>query len=497
MMDTSTATASSTSSGDGAAGSAPGTIDVYGPATGEVIGHVPVSTSADVDAVVAAAKAALPAWSSLPIKERVQVIFRYRALLEHHIDELTALVTQENGKVEGEARAEVLKSIELCEFAVSMPQITSNEVLEVSRGVECRIERHPVGVVASIAPFNFPNMVPNWTIPNALVLGNTMVMKPSELVPLSVLRLAELLTEAGLPDGVFGVVNGGREVVEALCDHPDIAAVSFVGSTKVAQIVYRRATGNLKRALCMGGAKNHLIVLPDADREMAAGNIVASMSGCAGQRCMAASVMVAVGPTDAIIARMVDVAKAVVPGTTLGPVISAEAKARIEGYITDAEAAGATVLLDGRGAAVDGKDGGFWVGPTILDHVTPDMAIAREEVFGPVLAIVRAPDVDGRARHRERLAVRQRGVGVHRERRHGAARRRAGERGHDRRQRRRAGAARAVLLRRLERLEVRRRRDHRARLHRVLDAGQEDHHQVESGRGDELDVVTELVVGGG
>ena len=380
--------------GDGHDGSPPA-LDVYGPATGEVIGHVPVSSSADVDAAVAKAKAALPAWSGLPIKERVQVIFRYRALLERDIDELTALVTRENGKVEGEARAEVLKSIELCEFAVSMPQITSNEVLEVSRGVECRIERHPVGVVASIAPFNFPNMVPNWTIPNALVLGNTMVMKPSELVPLSVLRLAELLTEAGLPDGVFNVVNGGREVVEALCDHPDIAAVSFVGSTKVAQIVYRRATGNLKRALCMGGAKNHLIVLPDADREMAAGNIVASMSGCAGQRCMAASVMVAVGPTDAIIARMVEVAKAVVPGTTLGPVISAEAKARIEGYITDAEAAGATVLLDGRGASVEGKDGGFWVGPTILDHVTPDMAIAKEEVFGPVLAIVRTPDVEG------------------------------------------------------------------------------------------------------
>ena len=390
-----TPAAPSPSSGDGASAPLSDTIDVYGPATGEVIGHVPVSSHADVDAAVAAAKAALPAWSALPIKERVQVIFRYRALLERDIDELTALVTQENGKIESEARAEVLKSIELCEFAVSMPQITSNEVLEVSRGVECRIERHPVGVVASIAPFNFPNMVPNWTIPNALVLGNTMVMKPSELVPLSVVRIAELLREAGLPDGVFTVVNGGREVVEALCDHPDIAAVSFVGSTRVAQIVYRRATGTLKRALCMGGAKNHLIVLPDADREMAAGNIVASMSGCAGQRCMAASVMVAVGPADAIIARMVEVARAVVPGTTLGPVISAEAKARIEGYITEAEAAGATVLLDGRGATVAGHDGGFWVGPTILDHVTPDMKIAREEVFGPVLAIVRTPDVEG------------------------------------------------------------------------------------------------------
>jgi malonate-semialdehyde dehydrogenase (acetylating)/methylmalonate-semialdehyde dehydrogenase len=370
-------------------------LDVHNPADGTVISRVPLSGGRDVDAAVEAARRALPAWSGLPIKERVQVFFRYRQLLEEHIDELAALVTEENGKVESEARAEVLKAIELCEFAVSLPQITAGEVLEVSRGVECRVERHPVGVVASITPFNFPNMVPNWTIPNALVLGNTMVLKPSELVPLSAVRIAGLLREAGLPDGVLNVVHGGREVVEALCDHPGIAAVSFVGSTKVAQIVYRRATSNLKRALCLGGAKNHLIVLPDADREMAAGNIVASMSGCAGQRCMAASVMVAVGAADPIIARMVEVARGVVPGKTLGPVISREAKERIERYVTEAEEAGATVLLDGRGYVVEGKEEGFYVGPTILDHVTPAMRIAQEEVFGPVLVIVRTPDVDG------------------------------------------------------------------------------------------------------
>ncbi|HLA63139.1 MAG TPA: CoA-acylating methylmalonate-semialdehyde dehydrogenase [Rhodothermales bacterium] len=370
-------------------------LDVFRPSDGAVISRVPLSGAAAVDAAVQAAKAALPGWSGLPIKERVQVFFRYRQLLEANIDELAALVTEENGKIESEARAEVLKSIELCEFAVSLPQITGGEVLEVSRGVECRIERHPVGVVASITPFNFPNMVPNWTIPNALVLGNTMVLKPSELVPLSAVRIADLLREAGLPDGVLNVVHGDREVVEALCDHPGIAAVSFVGSTRVAQIVYRRATSNLKRALCLGGAKNHLIVLPDADREMAAGNIVASMSGCAGQRCMAASVMVAVGDTDPIIARMVEVAKGVVPGDTLGPVISREAKERIERYITEAEEAGATVLLDGRNYVVEGHEGGFYVGPTILDHVTPEMRIAKEEVFGPVLAIVRTRDVDG------------------------------------------------------------------------------------------------------
>jgi malonate-semialdehyde dehydrogenase (acetylating) / methylmalonate-semialdehyde dehydrogenase len=370
-------------------------LDVFNPADGSVISRVPLSGADDLDAAVRAAREALPGWSTMPIKERVQVFFRYRELLEEHIDELSALVTEENGKVAGEARAEVLKSIELCEFATSLPQIVAGEVLEVSRGVECRIEKHPVGVVASITPFNFPNMVPNWTIPNALVLGNTMVLKPSELVPLSAMRIAELLKEAGLPDGVFNIVHGGQAVVEAICDHPGIDAVSFVGSTKVAKIVYRRAASNLKRALALGGAKNHLIVLPDADREMAASNIVASMSGCAGQRCMAASVMVAVGSTDHIIQRMIEVARDVVPGRNLGPVISREAKERIEGYITEAEAAGAKVLLDGRGFTVEGKEDGFYVGPTIIDYVTPDMRIAQEEVFGPVLVIVRTPDVDG------------------------------------------------------------------------------------------------------
>jgi malonate-semialdehyde dehydrogenase (acetylating)/methylmalonate-semialdehyde dehydrogenase len=273
-------------------------LDVFDPRAGDVITRVPLSNADAVDAAVRAAQAALPGWSALPIKERVQIFFRYRQLLETHLAELSALVSEENGKIESEATAEVLKSIELTEFACSLPQITAGEVLEVSKGVECRIERYPVGVVASITPFNFPNMVPNWTIPNALALGNTMVLKPSEQVPISANRIAELLQEAGLPDGVLNVVHGGRDAVEAICDHPGIAAVSFVGSTAVAKIVYKRATSNLKRALCLGGAKNHLIVLPDADVDLASGNIVASMSGCAGQRCMAASVMVAVSDTD-------------------------------------------------------------------------------------------------------------------------------------------------------------------------------------------------------
>jgi malonate-semialdehyde dehydrogenase (acetylating) / methylmalonate-semialdehyde dehydrogenase len=369
-------------------------LDVYNPATGAVIARVPLSGAAEVAAAVQAAHRALPGWANTPIKDRVQVFFRYRQLLERELASLAELVTEENGKVPAEAQAEVLKSMELTEFAVSLPQIAAGAVLEVSRGVECRVERQPVGVVASITPFNFPNMVPNWTIPNALALGNCMVLKPSELVPLSANRIAELLAEAGLPPGVFNIVHGGTDAVEAICDHPGIGAVSFVGSTRVAKIVYRRATAQLKRALALGGAKNHLIVLPDAEPEMTSSNVVASMSGCAGQRCMAASVMVAVANADRIIARLVDDARRLVPGTSLGPVISSQAKERIERYITEAEAAGARVLVDGRNTVVPGREHGFFVGPTVIDHVRPDMRLAQEEVFGPVLAIVRAADVD-------------------------------------------------------------------------------------------------------
>lgn len=369
-------------------------LDVFDPSLGTVISRVPLSSGDDVDAAVRAARAALPGWAATPIKERVQVFYRYRNLLEQHLPELSALVSEENGKIASEATAEVLKSIELTEFACSLPQLTAGEVMEVSKGVECRIERYPVGVVASITPFNFPNMVPNWTIPNAIALGNCMILKPSELVPLSANRIAELLREAGLPDGVFNVVHGGRDVVEAVCDHPGIGAVSFVGSTAVAKIVYTRATSALKRALCLGGAKNHLIVLPDANVEMTSSNVVASMSGCAGQRCMAASVMVAVSDTDPIIARMVEYTRAIVPGRDVGPVISKAARERITRYIDEAVAQGATILVDGRNAKVEGREGGYYIGPTLLDHVTPDMRIAQEEVFGPVLVIIRAKDVD-------------------------------------------------------------------------------------------------------
>ncbi|MGV3709032.1 MAG: CoA-acylating methylmalonate-semialdehyde dehydrogenase [Gemmatimonas sp.] len=373
------------------------TLPVHAPARGDVIAQVPLSSALDVDAAVKAAKSALPAWSAMPIKERVQVFFRYRTLVEKHIDELSALIVEEHGKVMSEARAEWLKAIELTEFACSLPQIATGEILEVSNGVECRTERVPVGVVASIVPFNFPSMVPHWTIPNAITLGNTMLLKPSELVPLSAMRIAELLMEAGLPAGVFNILHGAQQTVEAICDHPDVDAVTFVGSTRVAQHVYRRATGNLKRALTLGGAKNHLVVMPDAEPGMTASNVAASMSGCSGQRCMAASVMLAVGHDHAmqqIVDGVAAQARALETGRDIGPVISAAAKARIERYISDAESQGARVLVDGRNATVAGNERGYYVGATVIDGVTPDMAIASEEVFGPVLAIMRVPTLD-------------------------------------------------------------------------------------------------------
>jgi len=369
-------------------------LSVHSPLDGSLLAEMPCSGSADLDAAVAAARAAFPRWSRTPIKERVQVFFRYKYLLEQHLDELAALVSEENGKTRSEAVAEIEKCIELTEFATSLPQLLGGEVLEVSKGVECRLDQVPLGVVASIVPFNFPAMVPNWTIPNALALGNCMVIKPSEKVPLSLGRLAILLKEAGLPDGVFNIVNGDAAIVEAICDHPGIDAVSFVGSTKVAKIVYRRATDHLKRCLALGGAKNHLLVLPDAQPEMTAQNVAASMSGCAGQRCMAASAMVAIGPVDAIIDRICAEARRIVPGENLGAVIDKTAKERIERYITEAETEGAKIVVDGRGYTVPGKENGTYVGPTVIDWVRPGMSVATEEIFGPVISIMRVDSLD-------------------------------------------------------------------------------------------------------
>jgi malonate-semialdehyde dehydrogenase (acetylating) / methylmalonate-semialdehyde dehydrogenase len=370
------------------------TMDVISPLDGKHLSTVPLSNAKDLNDAVEAAKAAFPAWSKTPIKERVQVFFRYKTLLEKHLKELSELCSEENGKTYSESLAEIEKCIELTEFATSLPQLVTGEVLEVSRGVECRTEHVPLGVVASIVPFNFPSMVPNWTIPNAIALGNCMIMKPSEKVPLSCGKLAELLKEAGLPDGVFNIVNGDVDIVEAICDHPGIEAVSFVGSTKVAKIVYQRATHHYKRCLSLGGAKNHLMVLPDAIPAMTAQNVAASMSGCAGQRCMAASAMIGVGEISHIVDKICDEASKIIPGENLGAVINKESQERIERYIAEAERDGAKILVDGRNTKVAGKEGGTYVGPTVIDYVTPEMSVAKEEIFGPVISIMRTNTVD-------------------------------------------------------------------------------------------------------
>jgi len=368
-----------------------GSLDVLNPRHGKAISQVHLSGASDVDAAVKAAKAALPAWQALPIRERAQVFYKLRQLMEDHLEMLTWLVSHENGKTYAEAKAEVLKSIECVEYGCSLPNLAAGSELQVSRGVTCRIEYAPVGVVAGVTPFNFPLMVPLWMLPQAIVGGNAFILKPSEQTPLSTLALAMMFREAGLPDGIFNVVQGGREAVEALCDHPGIGAFGFVGSTRVAKLVYGRSAMAGKRSLCLGGAKNHLIVVPDADLEVAAGNIVASFTGCAGQRCMAAANLVAVGDVEHIIDEIKKRASRLVLGNDLGAINSAESVARIKGYVDGAEQAGAQVVVDGR--ADRGGEAGFWHGPTILDNVTPEQAAAREEIFGPVLSIIRVDDL--------------------------------------------------------------------------------------------------------
>ena len=369
-------------------------IPVWNPQNGEKLTEVTCSSNKELNNAVSSAKSAFYKWSNLTLKERVDFFYEFRNELKNNITSLANSICQENGKTFEEARAEILKGIELTEFACSMPQIIHDEIQEVSRGVECRSSHVPLGIVASITPFNFPIMVPMWTIPNAIVLGNCMILKPSEQTPVGASKIAELLKKSGLPDGVFNVINGDKNIVEAICDHEDISAISFVGSTKIAKNIYQRATSNFKRCLSLGGAKNHLIVLPDANEEMASNDIIASMSGCAGQRCMAASAMLGVGKIDSIINKVASKAKTIVAGKNLGSVISEEAKIRIEKYIEEAEKSGAKIILDGRGVKVSGKENGYYVGPTILDHVKPEMKIAQEEVFGPVLAIMRTNEID-------------------------------------------------------------------------------------------------------
>lgn len=368
--------------------------DVVSPYTGATIGKVALGGKADADAVVAAAQKAFPTWRATPMKERAQLLFRFRDLVLANLDELSHVAASESGKTHGEARAEVLKGVEVTEFALSLQNLDSGGIMDVSRGVSCELRREPLGVVAGVVPFNFPAMVPMWMYPIALALGNCFVLKPSEKVPLTSQIMARLTKEAGFPPGVFSLLNGTKEAVEALIDHPNVKAVGFVGSSPVALDVYARATALGKRALCLGGAKNHLIVVPDADEAITVRGVVDSFTGCAGQRCMAASVMVAVGDVDHLIEKIRKAAAELPVGPGMGAIIDKSAMDRIRHHVDAAEKDGAKVIVDGRKSkAPSGHEKGFWFGPTIIDHANPKMACAREEIFGPVLTIIRVKNL--------------------------------------------------------------------------------------------------------
>ncbi len=368
--------------------------EVYSPYSGSIIGHFKTSTSQDVDQVVRAAKAAQTQWAQTPIKERTQIMFRFREILQDQASKISHMAALECGKTYEEAFAGLMKGIEVLEFALSLQNMDSGAKMEVSRGVHCEYRREAVGVVASITPFNFPAMVPMWTIPIALTLGNSYVWKPSEKTPLTSLLLADALMEAGVPEGVFSVIQGERETVEAIIDHQDISAVAFVGSSKVARTVYTRATGLGKRALCLGGAKNHIILLPDADPEICGRGISDSFTGCAGQRCMAASVLLAVGDCDEQIAKIVERATSLKMGCEMGAMITSEQVKFLHQAIADAQKAGAKLIVDGRDApAPQGYEGGYWLAPTIIDHVEAGSVAATTELFGPILSIIRCKNL--------------------------------------------------------------------------------------------------------
>jgi malonate-semialdehyde dehydrogenase (acetylating)/methylmalonate-semialdehyde dehydrogenase len=374
------------------------TLDVTSPYTGTVIGKVPLTPPNEVARAVEEGKKAFPAWANTPIKERSQRMFAFRALLEKHLDELGHSAAAESGKTFAEGRAGVLKGMEVVEFALSIQNLDLGGSLEVSRGVTCEYRREPLGVVVGISPFNFPAMVPMWMFPIAVVLGNAFIHKPSEKVPLTACRLGELMMEAGIPPGIFQVVHGARDTVDALITHPDVQAVGFVGSSAVAKKIYETGAQHGKRVLALGGAKNHLIVVPDADKDMTAQAVLDSFTGCAGQRCMAASVLVAVGDVDPIIDEVRARAEKLGLGAQMGAIIDGASKQRIEQAIEGAEKAGAKIVVDGRkrplaeGAPSEWKNGS-WLGPTIIDGVSPTSDLAQREIFGPVLAIVRVKNL--------------------------------------------------------------------------------------------------------
>ncbi|MDM0014575.1 CoA-acylating methylmalonate-semialdehyde dehydrogenase [Variovorax sp. J22P168] len=391
--------------GQKSAGSATRAQDVFNPATGRASGRVALANVSDVDAAVAAAQAAFPAWADTPPLRRARVMFKFLELLNQHRDELAHLITAEHGKVFTDAQGEVTRGIDIVEFACGIPQLLKGDFTDqVSTGIDNWTLRQPLGVVAGITPFNFPVMVPMWMFPVAIAAGNTFVLKPSPTDPSPSLRMAELLKEAGLPDGVFNVVQGDKEAVDALLVHPDVKAVSFVGSTPIANYIYETGARHGKRVQALGGAKNHMVVMPDADIDQAVDALIGAGYGSAGERCMAISVAVLVGDVaDKLLPKLIERTKTlkVLNGTNLaaemGPIVTRAAHERITGYIAEGVKEGAKLLVDGRDfdAAKTGEGcaDGFWMGGTLFDHVTPGMRIYKEEIFGPVLSCVRVHDL--------------------------------------------------------------------------------------------------------
>jgi malonate-semialdehyde dehydrogenase (acetylating)/methylmalonate-semialdehyde dehydrogenase len=377
-------------------------FDVHNPAVGDVIGRTPLSTAGDVDEAVQAAQKAFPSWRDTPVNARVQVLYKFKALLERDFEELARTVTTEHGKTLDEARGSVRRGIECVEVACGAPSLMQGFGLEdISRGVDCHVVRQPLGVVAAIAPFNFPAMVPMWFLPFAIACGNTFVLKPSEQVPLSQRKMVELLQQCDLPPGVVNLVNGGSDVVNAICDHPGIRAVSFVGSTPVARHVYQRGCAAGKRMQALGGAKNFVVIMPDADFDRSIEIISESFYGCAGERCLAGSMLVPIGEAhrearDRMVAQAqaLKVGDGLDAGVTMGPVISAKHRERVIGYIEKGAAEGAKLLVDGRQTTVADRPNGYFVGPTVFDEVSPNMTIGREEIFGPVASICPVKTLD-------------------------------------------------------------------------------------------------------
>jgi malonate-semialdehyde dehydrogenase (acetylating)/methylmalonate-semialdehyde dehydrogenase len=377
-------------------------VDVANPATSEILARTPLSTAGDVDAVVKAAADAFPAWRRVPAGERVQYLFKLKNLLEEHLDEISRLITIENGKTFGEAKAEMRRGIENVEVACGVPLMMQGYNMEdVTPGVDEMLIRQPLGVVAAIVPFNFPGMIAFWFLPYAIACGNTFILKPSERVPLTLKYIVELIEKTGLPKGVVNIVNGGRGVVDALCDHPTVRAISFVGSTPVAKHVYTRAAMSGKRAQCQGGAKNHVVVLPDADMELATQIISDSAFGCAGQRCLAVSVAVTIGEAQktfsnaiADAASKIKIGNGLESGVQMGPVITPQSKKRIESMIELGVGEGAKAIVDGRNAKVANHESGNFVKPTVLDGLPANSELAHTEIFGPVLSLIHANSID-------------------------------------------------------------------------------------------------------